>query len=81
MATLELPDVSLDYQHMSMTLVYKMGQCPSHDELMQISSYLEAAYEGMTVSFVDVVKETGLSWTDGTFRVTYVLNNKERFNG
>lgn len=81
MATLELPDVSLDYQHMSMTLVYKMDKCPSHDELMQISSYLEAAYDGMTVSFVDVVKESGFSWTDGTFRVTYVLNNKERFNG
>lgn len=80
MAPLELPDITLDYRNVSVTFGYTVAKCPSHDVLMSIKDYLEAAYEELSVWHVDVRKSgTGSnSWLDGPFTVTFLLNTKER---
>lgn len=84
MSPLELPNITLDYRHVSVTFNYTVDECPSHEILMRIKAYLEAAYDDLTVWSVDVRKSSSgksMSWLDGPFTVTFLLNSKDAHNG
>ncbi len=81
MTLLELPDITLDYRHVSVIFNYTVEECPSHETLMSIRGYLEAAYEELHVWNVDVRKPNGGSWLDGPFTITFMLSSKDAHNG
>lgn len=77
MDKLDLPEVTLDYKSVMVMFNYTMTYAPSHDQLMRIKAYLEAAYDDLNVTYVDVRKVSGYSWTDATFAVSFTLNSKD----